>query len=187
MKRKAVFLDRDGTIIEDCDYLSDPERVRLIGGAAEAIRELRKAGYFIVMVSNQSGVARGMFALRAVEEVNARVREELAAEGARLDASYYCPHYEKGSVPKYSIVCRCRKPLPGMAQSAASEHALELSESYMIGDKGSDVEFGRNCGMKNAFLVSTGHGAEQTIAALGYGTRVRDIGQAAEIILGGGS
>lgn len=183
MKRKAVFFDRDGTIIEDMDYLSDPNGVRLIKGAAYAIRILSEAGYFIVMVSNQSGVARGMFTIYEVQLVNERVEVELEKAGSRLDAVYFCPHYDKGSVPAYSFSCACRKPRPGMGLRAAQEHELLLSESYMIGDKYSDVEFARNCGMKNGILVRTGHGMEQTLLLSDYGMEAADIYAAAKMII----
>lgn len=183
MKRKAVFLDRDGTIIEERNYLSNPEEVRLIEGAPESILALSNAGYFVVMVSNQSGVARGLFGEREVRLVNDRVEEELKRFGAQLDAIYYCPHYEKGTVSRYAIACSCRKPQPGMGYQAAKDHGLELSESYMIGDKLSDVEFGRNCGMKNAILVRTGHGRQQALPWSDYGIEAADICAAASIIL----
>ncbi len=182
--RKAVFLDRDGTVIEERNYLSDPEQVQLIDGAAEAVRALSEAGYLIVLVSNQSGVARGYFTEEDVQAVNRRVCSEIEKRGAGLDAVYYCPHYEKGSVAEYAVACGCRKPKAGMGIRAAAEHDIDLSESYMIGDKPSDVEFGRNCGMRNAFLVSTGHGAGQETGG-GYGIMTKDIGEAAQYILEG--
>ena len=184
MKRKAIFLDRDGTIIEECNYLSDPEQVRLIPGSGEAIRALSEAGFFIVMVTNQSGVARGMFTEDDVKKVNQRVCTELKRYGAVIDAIYYCPHHVKGTVPQYAVSCNCRKPLAGMGLQAARDHDLDLAESYMIGDKQADVDFGRNCGMKGAYLVRTGHGAEQD-EKQEYAKIVADIGQAAIQILGG--
>ena len=183
--RKAVFLDRDGTVIEERNYLSGPEQVRLIDGAAEAVRALSEAGYLIVLVSNQSGVARGYFTEEDVQAVNRRVCSEIEKRGAGLDAVYYCPHYEKGSVAEYAVACGCRKPKAGMGIRAAAEHDIDLSESYMIGDKPSDIEFGRNCGMRNAFLVSTGHGAGQETGGDGYGIMTKDIGEAAQYILEG--
>lgn len=185
MERYGVFLDRDGTIIEDRDYLFKPDDVMLIPGAAEAIRRLSKRGYLIIMVSNQSGVARGIFPEGAVERVNQRLRELLEAEGAYIDAAYYCPHHPQGKVPQYRLRCDCRKPAPGMGLRAAKEWGILLSGSYMIGDKLEDIRFGENCGMKNAFLVSTGHGTEYEISG-GYGATARDICQAADVILENG-
>ena len=185
MGKKAVFLDRDGALIVDMDYLSDPDGVQLIDGAAEAVRRLSAAGYLIVMVSNQSGVARGMFTEREVRAVNRRVYSLLEQAGAHLDGDYYCPHYPKGTVPRYSIQCNCRKPAPGMGLRAAAELDIDLGRSCMIGDKSADVEFGKNCGMKNAVLVRTGHGMDQELDG-GYGMIAADIRQAAELILQAG-
>lgn len=182
MKKKAVFLDRDGTIIEERNYLSDPDGVVLIPSAAGAIRKLSENGYLIIMVSNQAGVAKGKFPEEAVHQVNQRVQQLLQQEGASIDAMYYCPHHPDGIVEPYHKVCNCRKPAPGMGLLAAKEHDIDLSMSYMIGDKALDVLFGRNCGMKNAFLVSTGYGKEEVLPA-DYGMFVADIGQAAEQII----
>lgn len=182
MKRKAVFVDRDGTVIAEGHYLSDPEQVVLINGAAEALRRLSKSGFQIVMVTNQSGVARGMFPEDAVHRVNQRVRQLLRLQGAELDAIYYCPHHPEGIVQEYAVSCTCRKPLPGMGQRAAAELGLDLGQCYMIGDKPEDVLFGRNCGMRQAFLVSTGHGRNARLPE-NFGAMAPDILAAAKIIL----
>lgn len=182
MKKRAVFLDRDGTLIVDRNYLSTPDGVVLIDGAAEAVRCLSESGFWIVMVTNQSGVARGMFPEDAVHIVNQRVQELLDRENAHLDAIYYCPHHPHGTIPQYARVCDCRKPSPGMGYRAAREHQIDLAQSYMVGDKRDDIVFGQNCGMRNAFLVSTGHGNETKLDG-GYGMEVQDILQAAHCIL----
>ena len=175
-------MDRDGTIIEEKHYLSTPEEVVLIDGAAQAIRALSGRGFRIIMVSNQSGVARGLFSVDEVYKVNRRVQELLREKGAALDALYFCPHHPQGAVAPYPCHCDCRKPAPGMGLRAAAEYGIDLSRSYMVGDKPEDIAFGLNCGMKNAYLVSTGHGGEFRLAG-GYGTAVKDILQAAEMIL----
>lgn len=180
--KKAVFLDRDGTIIEEKNYLRDPEQVVLISGAAKAISLLSQQGFFIVMVSNQSGVARGYFSEEDVIRVNRHVQELLLAQGATIDAMYYCPHHLDGIIPEYRIDCACRKPKPGMGIRASQEYALDLSKSVMIGDKKVDVEFAYNCGMKNGYLVETGHGKEQELPK-NYGKRAVDILDAAKMIL----
>ena len=180
--KKAVFLDRDGTIIEEKHYLRDPEQVVLIPGAATAISLLAEKGYYIVMVSNQSGVARGYFDEEDVIRVNQRVQELLREHGAAIDAMYYCPHHPDGNIAKYKVDCSCRKPKSGMGIRASQEHDLDLSKSYMIGDKIADVEFARNCGMKNGFLVKTGHGKEQVLLKQ-YGKQATDILHAAKMIL----
>jgi len=184
MKKRAVFLDRDGTLIEERDYLSAPDGVVLIDGAAEAVRRLSESGFWIVMVTNQSGVARGMFPEEVVHRVNQRVQELLNKENACLDAIYYCPHHPQGTVSQYARVCDCRKPAPGMGYRAAREYEIDLTRSYMIGDKQEDILFGQNCGMENAFLVSTGHGREARLEG-GYGMKVENILQAALYILRG--
>ncbi len=180
--KKAVFLDRDGTIIEEKNYLQDPDQVVLIAGAAKAISLLSQKGYYIILVSNQSGVARGYFTEKDVIRVNQRVQELLQEQGASIDAMYYCPHHPEGSIAKYKIDCNCRKPKPGMGIQASRELDLELSNCFMIGDKAADVEFAINCGMKNGFLVATGHGKEQDLPGE-YGKRAADILQAAKMII----
>ena len=132
--RPAVFLDRDGTLIDDEHYLADPARVRLRPGVARAVRRLREAGLGIIVVTNQSGIARGKFTEADYEAVRARLDELLAAQGATLDASYHCPHH-----PDFGEACSCRKPGIALFQQAASEHALDLARSAFIGDKYRDV------------------------------------------------
>ncbi len=157
--RPAVFLDRDGTIIEEAEYLSDPAGARLLPGAAEGIAHLRTAGFAVVVTSNQSGVARGYFDEAAVQVVNRRVQELLTAAGAPADAFYYCPHHPEGSVPAYALDCECRKPKPGMLHAAAADLDLDLKRSWVVGDKRTDMEFGTDNGLR-AVLVLTGYGRE---------------------------
>lgn len=143
--RRAVFLDRDGTLIEDRGYLADPTGVRLVEGAARALARLRGGGWLLVVVSNQSGLARGLIRPDQHERVHARFVEALAAEGASLDASYYCLHGPADG-------CACRKPAPGMLREAARAHDIDLTASLMVGDKASDVEAGRAAGCRTAVL-----------------------------------
>lgn len=139
--RAAVFLDRDGTLIVDRHYLGDPEGVELLPGAAEAVARLNRAGAFVVLVTNQSGIGRGRFGEADFEAVQQRLIELLAAGGARLDAVYHCPH-----APDHDPPCDCRKPAPGLFLRAAEEHAIDLARSVWIGDRIRDVapaaEFG---------------------------------------------
>jgi histidinol-phosphate phosphatase family protein len=132
--RPAVFLDRDGTLIDDEHYLSDPAKVRLRPGAARAVRRLREAGLATVVVTNQSGIARGLFTEADYVRVRERLDELLAAQGATLDASYHCPHH-----PEFGEACACRKPGIALFQQAASEHALDLARSAFVGDRFRDV------------------------------------------------
>lgn len=160
MSRPAVFLDRDGTINVEAGYIRELENLNLIPGAAEAIRGLNKLGIPVILATNQSGPARGYYPESWVHALHERLISLLAAEGAKLDALYYCPHLPDGTVPEYTQNCECRKPEPGMLKQAAAEHDLDLSRSYMIGDKATDVEVGQNAGTHTVLLTS------------GYGTQV---------------
>jgi D-glycero-D-manno-heptose 1,7-bisphosphate phosphatase len=151
--RAAVFLDRDGVICEEVDYLSDPDQLRLLPGAAEAIRQLNDAGVPTILVTNQSGIGRGYFTAEAVDAIHDRLRAELAAQGASLDAIQCCPHRPDEG-------CQCRKPRAGLLRRAAAEHGVELRASVMVGDKLSDLEAGRAAGC-GTVLVLTGYGGRE--------------------------
>ncbi|RKZ28901.1 D,D-heptose 1,7-bisphosphate phosphatase [bacterium] len=156
--RKAVFVDRDGTLIVEKGFLSDPDGVEVIPGAIEAVKKLNDEGFAVIVVSNQSGVARGYFGEDAVVKVNDRVKSLFAEGGAKIDALYYCPHYADGSVEEYAIDCPCRKPGTGMVEKAVRE--LNVVPAFVIGDRKSDVELGKNLGVP-AVLVLSGYGREQ--------------------------
>ncbi|MCA8981744.1 MAG: D-glycero-beta-D-manno-heptose 1,7-bisphosphate 7-phosphatase [Planctomycetes bacterium] len=185
--RPAVFLDRDGTINVERDYLDDPSEVELIPGAAEAIRELNVAGFPVVVVTNQSGIARGMFDESRLAEITRRLDELLAARGAKILASYYCPHHPDYGGERYQRVCDCRKPGSGMLEQAAREHGLDLSASWIIGDSLRDLEAGAAVGA-HGILVATGKGAEQYAAARARGEApedfAADLGAAVRLVLG---
>jgi len=140
----AVFLDRDGTIIYDRHYIKDHELVELIPGVIKGLKLFKKYGYLLIMVSNQSGIARGLITKEEVIAVNSRLDEILHKENVYLDGSYYCPHGPDDN-------CDCRKPAIGMALKAKEDFNLDLSNCYMIGDKESDIEFGCNFGAKASF------------------------------------
>lgn len=159
MLRDAVFLDRDGTLIDEVNYLSSPDQVRLIPGAAAAVRRLNEMGVLVVVVTNQAGVARGYFPESRVAEVHARLSALLAEHGARIDAYYHCPHHPTAGVGRYRVECDCRKPKPGLLRSAAHDLDINLSRSWMIGDKRCDAGAGLAAGCRT-LLVRTGHGAE---------------------------
>jgi D-glycero-D-manno-heptose 1,7-bisphosphate phosphatase len=146
-KRPALFLDRDGTIIRDVGYPREPAQVELLPGVNEALRELAGRGFLLVLVSNQSGVGRGLVTPEEAERVHARVVERLAERGVRLDASYYCPHAPGDA-------CRCRKPSPEMLLRAAERLGISRGESFMIGDKPSDVEAGLRAGCRTVLLAA---------------------------------
>ncbi|MDH4156697.1 MAG: HAD-IIIA family hydrolase [candidate division Zixibacteria bacterium] len=155
----AVFVDRDGTLIVEKHFLSEPDRVELEEGSIEALRVIRRLGYKLVIVSNQSGVARSLFDIAAVESVNRRLLEMLSARGIEVDGIYFCPHYESGSDRLYAIACNCRKPAAGMAEEAADQLGLELRRSYVIGDSIVDFGMGRVIGA-TPLLVRSGYGRQ---------------------------
>jgi D-glycero-D-manno-heptose 1,7-bisphosphate phosphatase len=157
MPREAVFLDRDGTLIEEVNYLASPEQVRLLPGAAQAVRRLNDAGVLVVVVTNQAGVARGYFPESRVTEVHERLSLLLGEHGAKIDAFYHCPHHPTEGVGVYRVACDCRKPKPGLLLTAAREWDIDLARSWMIGDKPSDAEAGAAAGCRT-LLVRTGHG-----------------------------
>jgi D-glycero-D-manno-heptose 1,7-bisphosphate phosphatase len=155
--RPAVFLDRDGTINEQMGYINHESRFVLLDGAARGIRELNRNGYLVIVVSNQSGVSRGYFPLDLVYRVNRKMQKLLAAEGAFLDAVYFCPHHERGVVPGFKKACDCRKPRTGLFERACRDLQVEVSGSYVIGDRCLDIEFAERCGLPG-ILVETGYG-----------------------------
>lgn len=160
----AVFLDKDGTLIEDVPYNVDPDKIRLTPHALEGLRLLRDAGMRLFIVSNQSGVAHGRFAEAALKPVEARLRDLLADGTIELDGFYYCPHHPNGKVPAYTYACECRKPQPGMLLRAAAEHRIDLTRSWMIGDILHDVEAGRRAGCQT-ILLDKGHETEWELTA----------------------
>src|SRR5262245_61886478 len=163
--KPAVFLDRDGVVIEDSHYLGNTARVRLVPGAAETIAELNRAGWRVVVVTNQSGVARGLFTLESVGVVHTHLAELLRGHGAKIDAFHFCPHHPEAEVPEFRIECECRKPKPGMLCRAAAELGLDLAASWMIGDRESDLEAGAAAGCRTV-LVRTGYGSGVNPAGL---------------------
>jgi D-glycero-D-manno-heptose 1,7-bisphosphate phosphatase len=156
---RAVFLDRDGTINEELSYLAELSRLRLIEGAAAAIARLNRAAFKVIVVSNQSGVARGYFAEDAVQHVHSALRERLERVHARVDAFYYCPHHPTEGIEPYKRDCHCRKPKPGMLERAARELQIDLNHSFIVGDRLSDLIAGHAVGCK-PILVQTGFGHE---------------------------
>jgi D-glycero-D-manno-heptose 1,7-bisphosphate phosphatase len=157
--RPAVFLDRDGTVNEEVGYIRELERLVLIPGAAEAIRALNQMGVPVVLVTNQSGVARGYYPESWLDALHGRLAELLAEQGARLDGVYYCPHLPEGDVAEYSIECQCRKPEIAMLERAATDLKLDLSRSFMIGDKATDVDAGLRAGCQT-ILLRSGYGEQ---------------------------
>lgn len=154
----AVFLDRDGTLNEEVHYLYKPSDLKIFPGVANAIRLLKQAGFLIIVVTNQAGVARGYYTCEDVEKLHRYMNELLAEEGAAIDAFYYCPHHPEAGKGIYRRPCRCRKPGIGMFEMAERDFAIDRAGSYMVGDKKLDIEAGRNYGVRS-ILVGTGYGA----------------------------
>lgn len=157
--KRAVFVDRDGTINEEKEYLYRTEDFAFIPGAPEAIRLLNEAGFLVIVVSNQSGVARGYYTEEDVHLLHRHIAALLEQSGARVDAWYYCPHHPAGR-GSYALPCRCRKPLPGMLLEAARRFDIDLESSFMIGDKLVDMQAGAAAGCR-PILVRTGYGAQE--------------------------
>ncbi len=157
MTRPAVFLDRDGTINEEVGYVNHVSRFLLLLCAPEAVRLLNASGLKVVVVTNQSGVARGYFPESLVTEITKLMCRELTARQAHIDGFYYCPHHPDGVVEPYNVACECRKPKPGMLRKAAAELDIDLKRSYMVGDRLNDVVFGQRAGLKGVITL-TGYG-----------------------------
>lgn len=155
----AIFLDKDGTLIEDVPYNVLPERIRLMPGAGAALRVLSDAGYALFVVSNQPGVALGRFTEAELDVARRELQRQLAEHGVPLAGFYFCPHHPTGRVADYSGQCTCRKPRPGLLRRAAQEHGIDLNASWLIGDILDDVEAGRRAGCRTV-LLDNGHETE---------------------------
>lgn len=154
MTRRAVFMDRDGTISEEIGYVNHPARYRVFPYAGEAVRLLNEAGWLAILVTNQAGVARGYFTEDMIGAVHGVLEAELKLAGARLDAIYYCAHHPSVGHPPYRSDCDCRKPRPGLIHRAAADFDIDLAGSWMIGDRYSDIELAHNAGVRSAFVLS---------------------------------
>jgi D-glycero-D-manno-heptose 1,7-bisphosphate phosphatase len=143
--KKAVFLDRDGTIIKDMIYLNDKNQIETFTESYPALELLHSAGYVIILITNQSGVARGLVQIENLEEINALIIEDFGKQKILISGAYYCPHPVDGG-------CECRKPNAGMLKKAAQEHGIDLTVSWMVGDRMSDVEAGRRAGCRSILL-----------------------------------
>jgi D-glycero-D-manno-heptose 1,7-bisphosphate phosphatase len=180
-------MDRDGTVCDEVGYVNHVSRIRLLPRSAAAIRRAREAGFKTAIVTNQAGVARGYFDEELIHRVHDRVRELLAADGAAVDAIYYCPHHPDAGAPPYRLDCDCRKPRPGMLLRARDELGIDLARSYLVGDSMRDVEAGQRVGATTV-LVLTGYGrGELEYRSAGWKTRpdhiAEDLMDAVEWIL----
>jgi D-glycero-D-manno-heptose 1,7-bisphosphate phosphatase len=160
---RAVFLDRDGVLIEDVDWLTRPEQIRVLPGVPQALRGLAQAGFRLIVVTNQPIIARGMATEAELATLHAAIAGQLAGGGAPLlDRFYYCPHHPRATLPAYRVVCECRKPRPGMLLRAAKELDLDLRASFMVGDRITDIAAGAAAGCRTV-MVQTGKHLEPTI------------------------
>jgi D-glycero-D-manno-heptose 1,7-bisphosphate phosphatase len=158
-KKKAVFLDRDGTIVEQVELLHLESEIKALPNAAQGICAMNEMGYLVVMISNQPVVARGIVEPEEVDRLNGILMDRLAKEGARIDASYFCPHHPKANLEKYRTACPCRKPDPGMMIEAAKDYYIDLEHSFLVGDTTQDTLAGNRAGVK-VILVETGYGGK---------------------------
>ena len=185
MANRAVFLDRDRTIIEDPGYLSDPDAVKLLPGVEAAIRSMAQGGHRIVVVTNQAGIARGLLTEETLEKIHAEMCRQLAAGGAHVDAVHYCPYHVEGTVEQYAIDSELRKPKPGMLLKAAQELDIDLSASWMVGDSSGDVGAGQRAGCRTIRLRTgaTRAGDEDVDEDAQADFTVRNLPEAAKVIL----
>lgn len=185
--RPAVFLDRDGTVIEERGYLGDLALIELFPWSAQALRDLSAAGYALVIVTNQAGIARGYFDEAFVQSAHAHLDRMLRAEGVVVDGYYYCPHHPAGTVAGYRCECRCRKPAPGMVEDAARDLGLDVGRSWVVGDKWLDVGLAVRAGARG-ILVRTGYGRDEPAPPEGVTAAaiVDHLGEAARFILADG-
>ena len=171
--KRAVFLDRDGTLIEEVGYLDRLEQIAFFPFSVDAVRLLNRAGFAVIVVTNQSGVARGLFDEAFVERAHREMAAALTRGGATVDDFYYCPHHPDAAVAAYRQACRCRKPQPGLLTQAAARHQIDLSRSFVVGDRLHDVESGAAVGAAGV-LVRSGYGTAHEAAARQRGVAVTD-------------
>jgi D-glycero-D-manno-heptose 1,7-bisphosphate phosphatase len=179
---KAIFLDKDGTLVDDIPYNVEPRLITLCSGAGPALRLLARLDYRFFIVTNQDGIAHGRFDEPAVRRVGDRIADLLFREHIALEAFYYCPHHPEGTVAAYAVKCQCRKPYPGMLLKAASEHDIDLRASWMVGDILHDVEAGHRAGCRTV-LIDNGNEKEWVLGPGRMPTRMaRDLYSAAVLI-----
>jgi D,D-heptose 1,7-bisphosphate phosphatase len=183
MSNKAVFIDKDGTLIPDIPYNVDPSKIILFEGAAKSLRDLKACGYLLIVVTNQSGVAHGYFEESALNAVKETIQQQLGQEGTSLDAMYYCPHHPEGRIAEYALACNCRKPKAGMLVNAAQNFDIDLSRSWMVGDILNDVEAGNTAGCRT-ILIDNGNETEWRLSINRLPSRIEPgIRQAANFIM----
>jgi D,D-heptose 1,7-bisphosphate phosphatase len=179
---KAIFLDKDGTLIDDVPYNIEPRRITLASGAGPGLRLLARLDYRLFVISNQPGIAHGYFSEQAMDAVSDRLADLLFREQLTLDGFYYCPHHPDGRLDRYAVQCQCRKPRPGMLLKAASDHDIDLADSWMIGDILHDIEAGNRAGCRT-ILIDNGNETEWRLGPRRIPTRIApDLYSAAVLI-----
>ena len=189
--RRAVFLDRDGVLVDDQGLLLRAEQIRLLAGVPAALQRLKAAGLFLATVSNQAAVARGLIDEEELGDLNELVLDQIVAcGGPRLDAVYYCPHHPEATLPEYRTACPCRKPRPGMILRAAAEHGLDLAASFLVGDRMTDIAAGAAAGCRTVLVACGRHAAPPIVTVDPIDPACRpdhaclDLEEAAQWILG---
>ncbi|MHB8730458.1 MAG: D-glycero-alpha-D-manno-heptose-1,7-bisphosphate 7-phosphatase [bacterium] len=177
--RRAVFVDRDGVLIKEVNHLTASSQIEILPGVPESLRRLRDAGWAVVVITNQSVVARGMVTEAGLREIHRALESQLRSRGATLDAIYYCPHHPEGAVASYRVACDCRKPAPGLLLRAAADLGIDLGASVMVGDAPSDIEAGRRAGCRTVLLRAAGE-----TGASGADHVAADLAAAADWVLG---
>jgi D-glycero-D-manno-heptose 1,7-bisphosphate phosphatase len=181
--KRAIFLDKDGTLVKDVPYNVDPEKIHLTPYALDALKLLQDNGYNLILISNQSGIAHGYFTESDLRPVKHKIEQLLHSNKVTLKDFYYCPHHKNGTVAAYAVECECRKPQPGMLLKAAEEHTIDLMNSWMIGDILDDVEAGKKAGCKT-ILLNNGNETEWLLYEKRKPTFiVNNLKEAAELIL----
>lgn len=168
---RAVFIDKDGTLIKDVPYNVDPSRVEFYEEVGPKLKALKDYGFMLILVSNQSGIARGYFKETEFFQLEKKIQSDLARDNVQFDAIYFCPHHPEGSILDYAIECDCRKPKPGMLLMAARQHNIILKQSWMIGDILHDVEAGNKAGCKTV-LIDNGNETEWRITSSRLPTKI---------------
>lgn len=177
----AVFLDRDGTINHDVDNLRDIKKLRLLPGAAQAIGQLNKLGFLVIVITNQPVVARGWLTEADVEQINQELNKRLKNQGAKIDGFYYCPHHPNANLKKYRRECDCRKPNIGMVKKAQKDFDIDLRKSFFVGDSTRDILAGKSAGLKT-ILVSTGYGGKDGVYKVEPDRTANNLKEAVEVI-----
>jgi len=177
-ENRAVFLDRDGTIVEDVGYLTSPDEMRLLPGAAAALKRLKSAGFLLLVVTNQSAIARGWLKEEQLEQIHRHLQQLLRREGVEIDDFFYCPHLPEGRVARYAKVCSCRKPQPGMLLRGAAKWNVNLARSFAVGDSERDAQAGRRAGCYS-ILISPDSTSDTCANAV-----VASLAEAADVIIG---